>query len=121
MSQRAKIFLPLGAGFVCLLLAATALVELQVCVTQNFWLHVVAFPINPRTVTRPTAFTYVGAACEIAFPVFLTGGSVLIMIGGYYSIRRFGAGGRRNGTEDAVGNGAADSPSISPGRFRRAV
>ncbi len=51
----------------------------QVCFVQSFWLHAMFFPINPRTVSQPTTFTYVGVAGQyFCAPLFLLGALLLL-------------------------------------------
>ena len=89
MTMQSKLFLLLGGGSLSLLASAAALVGMQVCLVQNFWLHAMAFPINPQTVAQPTALTYIGVACEIACPVLLLCGVVLSLSGVHSIVRTY--------------------------------
>lgn len=102
LAKKRLVFLFAG-GLLCLFLAAAAFVGVQVCFTQNFWLHAMVFPLNPQTVSQPTALTYLGTACEIACPVFLLMGIALLAVGGYHAARY------------GMGNRTTDPPPISRG------
>ncbi len=36
----------------------------QVCFVKSFFLHAMVFPMNPKTVSQPTDFTYIGQSCQ---------------------------------------------------------
>jgi hypothetical protein len=101
MTRKRATWLAVCAGIACLAFSFLALIGMQVCFTQNFWLHAMVFPINPQTVAQPTGLTYLGVACEIACPVFLLLGLALLLICGYHAVRY------------GMGNRAADSSAIS--------
>ena len=63
--------LALSAGFV-------ALIVVQVCFVESFWLHAMVAPLNPQSVFQPTSLTYVGAICQIVFEACLIGGVILL-------------------------------------------
>jgi hypothetical protein len=66
-------------GVLALQLSAVTLVVFQVCFVESFWLHAMVFPMNPQTLSQPTAFTYVGDVCQILFSVFLLLGMLLLL------------------------------------------
>jgi hypothetical protein len=66
-------------GVTCLLGSFLAFVAMQICFMESFWLHAEVFPINPRTLSQPTALTSVGAVCVTLFTLLFLTGAVLVI------------------------------------------
>ena len=77
--MKKKIIRSVVFGLLALLGSAVALVLFQMCFVESFWLHAVVFPINPQTVSQPTALTYIGTICQILFPALLVVGAVFLL------------------------------------------
>jgi hypothetical protein len=58
-------------GVIALLGYFVSLAIFQMSYEQDFWLHAIAFPINPRTLSQPTGLTNISAACSVLCPLFL--------------------------------------------------
>ncbi len=74
-----------GLGVLSLLASGVAFGGIQVCFTESFLLHAMVFPLNPQTIAQPTAFTYLGIACEFAMAVFLPHGVILLLTAAWRS------------------------------------
>ena len=55
MASNRKVIVAGILGFLSVLGSIAAVIVRQVCFIQSFWLHVMVFPVNPRTVSQSTA------------------------------------------------------------------
>ncbi len=74
-------------GLLALFGSAIAFFVLQVCFVQSFWLHAMVLPINPRTVSHPTAFTYIGVASQYFCVALLVTGTLLLLRAAWLLLR----------------------------------
>jgi len=77
--MRKKIIRPAVFGVLALVSSAVAFFILEVCLVQSFWLHAMVFPISPRTVSQPTALTYIGIASQYLCAAFFLAGAFLLL------------------------------------------
>jgi uncharacterized membrane protein len=77
--MKKKIIRSAVLGLLALVASAVAFFILEVCLVQSFWIHAMVFPINPRTVSQPTALTYVGIASQYLCTAFFLGSAFLLL------------------------------------------
>jgi len=83
MTKRKKFVCTGLLGVLSLLASATAFVLVQVFITESFWLHAVAAPLNPAAIFQPTSFSYMGAVCQFLCGLLLLAGIALLILSAY--------------------------------------